>query len=332
MTGPRWMLAVALVVLALAPRVDAYLKLGVEVDGRIISLRWVSFPVQYFITDRDDEHVSAAELEQTVRTAFETWTSVPTASLSASFAGFTSAEPFADDGLSVIGFQSQPDEDRTLGAAVFEFEVSTGRLVSSDIFFNTIFDWSVAPDGQAGRFDLESVVLHELGHLLGLGHSALGETEIVGEGRSLVGKRAVMFPIAYSRGSIEDRTLEADDIAGLGDIYSTSDFNRDLGAISGRVRLGGSGVFGAHVTVLNIRTGALVSGYALSGEGEFVIAGLEPGLYVVRAEPLDDVDLESVFDEDTEVNVDFRPAYHPQLVGVPAGGAGRRIDVTVVAK
>jgi hypothetical protein len=332
MTGPRRALAAVLLLFVLAPGVQAYLKLGVEVDGEIISLRWVNFPIRYFITDRDDEHVTAGELEATVRRAFDTWAGVPRTSLSAAFAGFTSAEPFADDGESVIGFQAQPDEDRTLGAAVFEFEVATGRLVSSDIFFNTIFDWSVAPDGETTRFDLESVALHEIGHLLGLGHSALGETEVSAGGRALVGKRAVMFPIAYPRGSIEDRTLEADDMAGLGDIYSTSDFNRELGAINGRVRLGGDGVFGAHVTVLNIRTGALVSGYALSGQGEFVIAGLEPGLYVVRAEPLDDVDLDSVFDEDTEVNVDFRPAYFPRLVGVPVGGAGERIDITVVAK
>jgi len=86
-------------------------------------------------------------------------------------------------------------------------------------------------------------VTHELGHLLGLGHSALGETQkSPAGGRSVLGKRAVMFPIAYPRGSIEDRSIQADDIAGITDIYGDADAERELGAISGRVTLNGVGV------------------------------------------------------------------------------------------
>ena len=40
----------------------------------------------------------------------------------------------------------------------------------------------------------------------------------------------------------------------------------------------------------NIRTGTLTGGFALGDEGEFQIAGLSPGAYVVRVEPLDDGD------------------------------------------
>jgi hypothetical protein len=320
-------------VTALSPGVEAYLKLGTEVDGRVVGVSWDSFPIRYFITDRDDDRVSAGELEGAVGRAFDTWTSVETASVSAVFGGFTTADPFEDDGLSVIGFESRPDMDRTLGATTFEVETTTGRVVSADIFLNSIFDWSVSSTGEAGRFDLESVAAHELGHLLGLGHSALGETELISSGgRRVLGKRAVMFPIAYPRGSIEDRTLEADDIAGLGDVYASSEFNRTRGAIRGRVKLGGQGLFGAHVTAFNIRTGALVAGFSLNEQGDFVIGGLEPGLYVVRVEPLDDADIDSFFGEDTEVNIDFRAAYVPRLVAVPAGGAGDAADITVTAK
>ncbi len=318
---------------ALAPGAEAYLKLGTDVDGRVVGVRWETFPVRYFVTSRDDDRVSAAELEAAVGRAFDTWTSVPTASVSAAFGGFTTADPFEDDGVSVIGFQSRPDMDRTLGAATFEVDTTTGRVVSADIFFNSIFDWSVAEAGETGRFDLESVAAHEIGHLLGLGHSALGETELSSSGgRTVLGKRAVMFPIAYPRGSIEDRTLEADDIAGLGDVYASSEFNRTLGAIRGRVTLGGAGLFGAHVAAFNIRTGDLVAGFSLNDEGDFVIAGLEPGLYVVRVEPIDDADIDSFFGEDAEVNIDFRAAYFPRLVAVPAGGAGDVVEITVVGK
>ena len=317
---------------AFSTGVSAYLKLGTAVDDRVISVRWSTFPIRYSVSSRDDDRVSAAELQAAVGRAFSTWTSVPKASISSTFAGFTAASPFEDDGQSVIGFDNRPDMDRTLGATTFEIEETTGRLVAADIFFNSIFDWSVEPGGSSGRFDLESVALHEIGHLLGLGHSALGETELTSSGRRVLGKRAVMFPIAYPRGSIEDRTLEADDMAGLGDVYESSEFNQTFGSIRGRVRLGGQGLFGAHIAALNIRTGELIGGFSLNDDGDFVVAGLEPGLYIVRVEPLDDAEADSFFSEEAEVNIDFRVTYFSRLVGVPAGGAGDAIEISVTSK
>ena len=107
-----------------------------------------------------------------------------------------------------------------LGATSFLIDTTTGAIVEADMFFNSRFAFSVAPNGQADRVDLESVVLHELGHLLGLGHSAIGETERNGSGsRRVIGSGAVMFPIAMTAGAIADRVLQADDIAGISDLY-----------------------------------------------------------------------------------------------------------------
>ncbi len=176
--------------------------------------------------------------------------------------------------------------------------------------------------------------MHELGHLLGLGHSAIGETtpRVPRPGRDIIAKRAVMFPIAYPRVNIEDRTLKPDDIAGLTDIYGTTESTRRLGQISGKVTLNGAGIFGAHVTAFNSATGAIIGGFSLSAQGEFVISMLEPGLYVVRVEPIDDADITSFFDEDAGVNINFRPAYHEKLVTVPAGGTSGDIEIKVQAK
>jgi hypothetical protein len=60
-----------------------------------------------------------------------------------------------------------------------------------------------------------------------------------------------------------------------------------------------------------------------------VIAGLAPGLHVVRVEPLDDGDIESYFDAGLGVEVDFKPAIASSLVSVPAGGASGDITITV---
>jgi hypothetical protein len=169
-----------------------------------------------------------------------------------------------------------------------------------------------------------------MGHFLGLGHSALGETELrSGGGRTVLGKRAVMFPIAYQPGSVVDRTLQADDVAGITDVYGTPEAFQGLGAIQGRVTLNGTGVFGAHVTAFNPATGDLVSGFTLTDQGEFVIAALKPGQYIVRVEPLDDADLDGFFDTDTPVNVNFQVTYYSRQVAVPAGGAGNSIVIKV---
>jgi hypothetical protein len=126
--------------------------------------------------------------------------------------------------------------------------------------------------------------------------------------------------------------LREDDRAGLIDVYNNSSSNRALGSISGRVTLNGAGVFGAHITAFNTTTGEMVASYALNSAGDFVISSLEPGMYVVRAEPLDDADVDSIFSGDTEVNINFRPAFFGQLVAVPAGGASGSIEIRVVAK
>ena len=315
-----------------APSIHAYLKLGYELNGRLVGLSWTK-PVGYLITNRNVTGVTAAQLQTAVAGALTEWASPSNVQISSQFLGFTNLDPDVDDGFTVIGFRSRPDLDRTLGATSFEIDAVTGQFIAADIFLNSFFEWSAAANGDSTRFDVASVVTHEVGHLLGLGHSALGETEArPSGGRTVLGKRAVMFPIAYPRGSVLDRTLQTDDIAGITDIYGDADAERELGAISGRVTLNGAGVFGAHVTAFNSATGDLVSGFSLNSNGEFVIAALVPGVYIVRVEPLDDADIDGFFDEDFPPNLNFRVSYYTKQVAVPKGGTSGTIEIKVRAK
>ncbi|KAG6386835.1 hypothetical protein SASPL_152011 [Salvia splendens] len=61
--------------------------------------------------------------------------------------------------------------------------------------------WSVGP--APGYFDLETVAIHEIGHLLGLGHSAVNG--------------AIMFP---SIGAGQTKNLHPDDIEGIRVLYN----------------------------------------------------------------------------------------------------------------
>ena len=292
-------------------------------------LHWSDRPVQWLATARGVPGISTAVFQTTLERAFQTWQDVPTATIEFSFAGFTSVEPFEDDGLSVIGFQDHPEMDRVLGATTFVFDDTTGVLVEADIFFNTMFEWSAGTGADPNRFDLESVAVHEIGHFMGLGHSAIGETEVMPQGgRRVLGSAAVMFPISLGRGSLADRTLQPDDIAGVSDLYPTAGFDSSTGGVRGRVRKGGTPVLGAHIIAFNPRTGALVGGFALGTDGDFQILGLTPGPYVLRVEPLDDADIDSFFDLQG-VDIDFRVTYHPHLVVAPSGGVGDRADITV---
>jgi len=289
-------------------------------------------PIRYFVTNRAVGGVSAQQLQTAVVTAFATWAAVPTAQVSHQFAGFTANAPALSDGITTIGFVDRADQDRVLGATNFLIDTVDGEIVESDIYLNSFFDWSVSTAGETNRFDVESIALHEIGHLHGLGHSALGETELQAGGRRVLATEAVMFPIAFSAGTIQGRTLREDDIAGLSDTYPNTEYRRERGSISGTVLKGGRGIFGAHVIAFNTRTGKLVAGFTLSETGAFVIGGLAPGPHVLRVEPLDDGDIGSFFDLTLNVDINFQVKFHDKIVVVPRGGGVSNISISVVAK
>jgi hypothetical protein len=141
-----------------------------------------------------------------------------------------------------------------------------------------------------------------------------------------------MFPIAFSPGTTMGRALRADDIAGVSDIYPAPSFRDETGSVSGRVLKNGQGVFGAHVVAFSLRTGDLVGGFSTGRDGSFAIAGLAPGPVVLRAEPLDDADLESFVEPGTDVDVDFTVAYADRTLVVPTGGNVGNVVIRVTPK
>jgi hypothetical protein len=325
--------ALALAVLLAFPQpASAYLKFGVLAGGQQKTLSWAQTPVRYFVSARSSvPGVGVSDFESAVARAFARWQAVPTAAVSYQYGGLTVAQPGEDDGSNTLGFASHPEMDRVLASTSFLIDNTSGALIESDIFFNSAFAWSVAPSGEAGRYDLESIALHEIGHFSGLGHSALGESELRADGgRDVMSSEAVMFPIAFNAGSIAGRTLKADDIAGISDIYPNGSARQ--GSVSGRVTRNGVPLFGAHVVAFDLATHQMVAGFTLSSQGEFSIGGLSPGPKVIRVEPLDDADLDSFFDASQVVDLDFRVLFSDRLVAVPPGGDSGRVDLAVIPK
>ncbi len=326
-----WFVAVVLLAADARPAL-AYLKFGIRTGDRSVALRWTRVPVRYRVTEGAAPGVGATDLRDAVARAFSSWEAVPSSSVAYRFDGFTSALPGEDDGATTVGFAERPDLDRVLASTSLLIDVATGELLEADIFFNTSFPWSVSTAGERGRFDLETIALHEIGHLSGLGHSALGETELVEAGRRVIAAESVMFPIAFSSGTVANRTLRADDVAGISDLYPDAGFADRTGSISGRVTRVGRGLFGAHVVAFNVATGQLIAGFTLNAEGRFSIGGLSPGPHLLRVEPLDDADIESFFDASSPIDIDFTVTFHNRLVVAPRGGDSGSVEVAVEPK
>jgi hypothetical protein len=79
------------------------------------------------------------------------------------------------------------------------------RILDADIvFWDAAFTFFAGSSGCSGGFYIEDIAVHEFGHALGLGHSASVD--------------ASMFP-SVTACNIRNRSLDADDIAGVRSIY-----------------------------------------------------------------------------------------------------------------
>ena len=139
-----------------------------------------------------------------------------------------------------------------------------------------------------------------------------------------------MFPIALSAGATAERVLQADDIAGISDLYPTAAAANETGGVVGRVTKNGAGVRGAHVIAFNPESGVIIGNFTLNSNGDFVIARLPPGPYILRAEPIDDADPDSFFP--TRIDTDFRVTYASRMVAAPVGGSSATIEIKVLPK
>lgn len=191
-----------------------------------------------------------------------------------------------------------------------------GQILDADIQFRGDGQATFAtpgalatPQGQ-GAYDLESLLAHELGHSLGLDHSAVW--------------RAMMFPFAPPPGQFlgdrptsqaPDAPLADDDRTGLRELYPDPSDAVNVGSISGRILPANpfalalepspsagvpvTGIAGAQVVAVDADTGAVVAG-ALGGwscnastpptrfDGTFAINHLPLGRnYKLYAEPID---------------------------------------------
>jgi hypothetical protein len=91
-------------------------------------------------------------------------------------------------------------------AATLTGYYSGSTIYDADVYTNTRYSFtsSKETDGCSGEFDMDGIMVHEVGHVIGIGHS-----NVAG---------ATMYPTVSSC-NYNNRTLEADDTAAKNDLY-----------------------------------------------------------------------------------------------------------------
>lgn len=221
MTRPRT-LSLLLALLVLCPSgASAYKRAAVEGKPGTY-LFWQQRRIDYYINNKGYSGVPINEVVGAVKRAFFAWASPSCTDLYFDFLALT---PSTATNLTLTG-GDKPDLKNTIqwhavwppkGAndgsltsdmvslTTLIYVAETGEIADADIDLNghTKF-WTTTDDTTKAVYDIQSVLTHEVGHLLGLGFSDNTEAVLYSELRE---------------GDLSKRTLHQDDIEGLCFVY-----------------------------------------------------------------------------------------------------------------
>ncbi len=286
MTGKRFSATLALLALlgAHAP-LRAYTVQYRDSSG-VVARHWLTQPIiiafSTSLLSPPPNIKAGSDVIGAARRALRHWSSVSNVQFfETSSATQTISPQNAGDHINLItvsadnaaAFDSEDNPGRTR-----VFSDGNGAITEADIALNPNVLFST--DGTFGTYDLESTFTHEVGHLLGLEHSAI-------LGATMQPRQAMngLFGLpAYT-----ERTLSDDDIAGARALYGS---RAGTGSLFGRLvanSVGGQSqpVFGAHVFAEDASTGRVIAGGITLHSGDYRIDGLASGVYRVIGQSLD---------------------------------------------
>ncbi len=227
-----------------------------------------------------------------VKRALETWASAANLNLITLASNHQSISPSSGgDGISLItiaptleNLAAFSEGNNTARTRLF-FDPETGEISEADIVINP-FPYAAdgtpllfSTDGARGTYDLESTLAHEIGHLLGLGHSSvLGSTMQASQGLNGT----------YGLAATTERSLSDVDRVAVLDVYGPctgygSTEGRILSSVDGRLLP----VSVAHVWLEDLSSGRVIGSGRTDSSGTFRIGCLPPASYRAMVEYLD---------------------------------------------
>jgi predicted Zn-dependent protease len=252
-------LAVSLALLLTLP-VLAATRMTFDIQGAATAVEWAptAFPLHYDI----DQRVAALNPNAAtmVARAFAAWASLPEADIRFESSGVV-AQASRAEGISVSVVDDLLRGQGAMALTAYMYDNQTGRMLDADIRIDpSLFD---------GKVNAQLALEHEVGHTLGLDHSA-----------SL---SAVMYPYVGVDSPVE---LDLDDRIAISTIYPRTDPALRGATLQGRVIGDGGGIFAAQVVAVDEKGQAVATGLT-NAAGEFTLLTIPPGRYRLYAEPLD---------------------------------------------
>ncbi len=194
-------------------------------------LRWSAedIPIDYIISTW--WLPNAIEPVGAVYAGYQPWEDVLTASVSFNYQGTTTDTlPAGQDNVNMIGWNADVylGGSETPGALaatyIAWYDTTTLYFDEVDIAFDVGEMWTTI--GAANKYDIQAVVTHEVGHLLGLAHSSVTAATMI--------DGTVFYNVAHAIGDgILLRTVHVDDINGLTILYPLDYVSTGVAGTSG---------------------------------------------------------------------------------------------------
>ncbi len=238
----------------------------------------VTKKVRYFIASDAYSAANKTNEINAIRASFDQWSSVPGSKLQFEEGGFVGPQnDTLVDNTNVVFWakKSLMVNGGTVNLSGLHGWTSTyytvdGTMLESDIILNGIqYQWFTDFNNSSNQAQfVESVVLHEIGHFLGLDHTPAGGATVV-NGPNGIGTQA---------------GLSADEVAAMRYLYP--DTSLKWASIHGKVTKSGAAVYGAMV-IVDDSAGNIAGATVTRLTGDYDVFSLPAGTYRLRVSPFD---------------------------------------------